>query len=349
MSASTTAGPNKKPASGPPTAPPDEQFWNRYSPHYEFPLSSVTSVAVHILALVLLTLVAFWIAKLSSARDKPLDEQALTFGGGGGGNPKGAGAGPGVGAEAAPQEDVPDKPREDTPKPVDRNDSELPKGKPTARVPPVEIKDPDFQQMFEKAKGATQQIARLKKDTRDKLLQGVAGEGKGGPGREGGRERGVDKGTGRGVGEGDGKLSQREKRVLRWVMVFDTFDGNDYARQLAGLGAYLAIPQPGGEYRLIKDLLARPVTGQIEDLSHIKRIFWVDDKRESVYALCHALGVSPIPEHVVAFFPEKLEHKLLNMELKYKGLREEEIYETRFKIRKRGGGYEPEVTEQTKK
>src|SRR5262249_54122357 len=156
---------------------------------------------------------------------------------------------------------------------------------------------------------------------------------------------GKDKGSGRGISEGDGKLTQREKRVLRWVMVFDTYNGEDYARQLAGLGAYLAIPLSDGQYRLIKDLAARPATGHIEDLSGIKRIFWVDDKRDSVIALCRALAISPVPEHVVAFFPERLEKRLLEIELKYQGRREEEIYETRFKIRKSGGGYEPVVIE----
>ena len=32
-------------------APFEEPFWQRYSPHHEFPLSSATSIALHMLAL----------------------------------------------------------------------------------------------------------------------------------------------------------------------------------------------------------------------------------------------------------------------------------------------------------
>jgi hypothetical protein len=37
---------------------------------------------------------------------------------------------------------------------------------------------------------------------------------------------------------------------------------------------------------------------------------------------------------------------LLQRELRYKGRREDDIYETRFKVRKTGNGYEPVVIEQ---
>jgi hypothetical protein len=59
-----------------------------------------------------------------------------------------------------------------------------------------------------------------------------------------------------------------------------------------------------------------------------------------------ALGIKPVPDHVVAFFPEKLEHRLLEIELAYKGLKEDDIFETKFNVRKVGGGYEPVVVEQ---
>src|SRR5689334_1487060 len=53
------------PAGKPLLVPPEEQFWKRYSPHHEFPLSSATSVALHIIAIGLLLLVAilFWTSK----------------------------------------------------------------------------------------------------------------------------------------------------------------------------------------------------------------------------------------------------------------------------------------------
>ena len=77
--------------------------------------------------------------------------------------------------------------------------------------------------------------------------------------------------------------------------------------------------------------------------------YWVDEKRESITPLCMALGIRPTPDHVVAFFPEELEKKLLKLELQYRGRREDDIYETRFKVRKTASGYEPIVIEQKAK
>src|SRR5205085_11929153 len=106
--------------------------------------------------------------------------------------------------------------------------------------------------------------------------------------------RGKGKDTGVGPGEGDGgrgKLTTQQKRVLRWRMTFDTRSGEDYARQLSALGAILAIPDPADpkQYLVIEDLQQRPAKGQVKDLGQIKRIFWTDDKPDSVEALSRAL------------------------------------------------------------
>src|SRR5262249_25503504 len=57
----TPTAPAPAPADKNPLVPPDETIWQRYSPHHEFPLSSVTSVTLHILVIVLLGLLG-WIA-----------------------------------------------------------------------------------------------------------------------------------------------------------------------------------------------------------------------------------------------------------------------------------------------
>src|SRR3982750_431601 len=41
-----------------PLTPPDEKFWQRHSPHQEFPLSGVATVLIHLLVLFGLVLVA---------------------------------------------------------------------------------------------------------------------------------------------------------------------------------------------------------------------------------------------------------------------------------------------------
>ena len=144
-------------------------------------------------------------------------------------------------------------------------------------------------------------------------------------------------------------LKDLQQRTLRWVLVFDTKNGEDYAKQLAAFDAILAVPAGDTEYQVIRDLSKRPVKGKVEDLDQIKRIYWVDDKPESVKPLAKALGLTTTPDHIVSFFPEKLEKELLEKELKFAGRKENDIYETRFKVVKKGEKYEVEVVEQKPK
>ncbi len=191
-----------------------------------------------------------------------------------------------------------------------------------------------------------QSLSKLSKDVRSKLFSNL-GSGKGikGSGRDGGKDTGKDVGEGAFQGAGKSKFSSRQQRVLRWVMRFNTLNGNDYRRQLAGLGAILAFPQPDGGYMVYEDLRA-PAKGEIKDIASIKRIFWVDEKKDSIRSLAQAMEV-PVPDGpIVAFFPQELEADLLRKELAYKGKKEEDIKETHFKINPRGGKYVPEVVEQ---
>src|SRR5262249_2282402 len=133
-------------------------------------------------------------------------------------------------------------------------------------------------------------------------------------------------------------------------LIFNTRDGNDYATQLDALGAILAAPTGNGvEYLLIRDLKTRPVQGKVEDLAALERIFWIDDKPESVAGLARALGLKTNPRHIVAFFPLELESKLAQMERDHAGRKEADIAETRFDIIRGPGGYEPKVTFQSGK
>lgn len=329
--------------------PPEEQFWKRYSPHHEFPLSTVSSFALHILAAVLLALVGWWIATMAMEKGQPLKEMGVVIAGGGGGNLKGEGAAPGVQTGSGPQEEEPgEQPKEDV-NPIQNNPKNV-IDKPTDVPPPaaVNIRDDSTKELLERANDAKQALRRISSENLEKMRRNIAGKGQKGPGLGGGSDKGKDVGKGDGTGPGE-KLDARIKRTMRWIMVFNTYDGEDYARQLAGLGAILAFPQAkGNKYMEVKDLHLRPARGSIKSIEEIQgnRIYWADDKRESITPLCMTLGIRPVPDHVVAFFPETLERKLLDIELKYKGLREDQIFETRFAIRKSARGYEPEVIEQ---
>ncbi len=332
--------------------PPDEAFWIRYSPNHEFPLSSVSSVAVHILALVLL-LIFGWLA--ANVFEKPIHRppvEAVRFEGGGGGKKTGVGGGPGV-DKAAPQEAN----AEFDPK---ANPDNLPE--PDRRVNLDRIKAPDFQNRFDpEALRILNQpnpppnlgkIALLDESVRRKIQPGkpqTAGQGDGGSGRGGGKGDGDGTGTGSGRGPGDGKgtLTQREKRMLRWTMLFTTDNGRDYLAQLRGLKAILAIPvketAEGREYKIIHDLNP-PAQLVDEDIGKIQRIYWIDDKPGSVRDIMGALGLAIRPTHFVAFMPEELENKLFELEKARAGGRpEDQINETKFKVIRVGDRYEPQV------
>src|SRR5262249_35046917 len=189
------------------------------------------------------------------------------------------------------------------------------------------INSPEFKnddgRLLDDASEATKRLAGQSEDLRKTLFAGIKGPkpGKG----EGGTGSGGGKGKGKGTGEGDlegpgkGNISVRQRRVLRWTMIFNTTDGYDYVKQLAALGAIIAVPTTDGDYMVIRDLNRRPATGKIEDLTEINRIFWVDDRAESVVPLGQALGLRPPPARVVAFFPAELEEKLLALERQRSG------------------------------
>src|SRR5262249_11125427 len=57
-----------------------------------------------------------------------------------------------------------------------------------------------------------------------------------------------------------------------------------------------------------------------------------DNQPESVQKLAKALQLEPAPDHVIALFPKKVEQDLLQKALAYRGLKEEDIGETHFKV-----------------
>ncbi len=133
----------------------------------------------------------------------------------------------------------------------------------------------------------------------------------------------------------------------RWVLTFETRDGFDYLRQLEALGAILAVPLEGDRFLVIRNLKQRPARGEIENAAAIQRIFWIDDKPESVRSLARALQLGRVPDHIVAFFPDALEEELLRKELAFRNRREEEIRKTYFRLERRGGRFAPVVVDQT--
>jgi hypothetical protein len=331
-------------------APPEEKFWQRYSPHGELPISSTGSVAMHILVVGALLLFGAYFARLISGSNRSLPVEPVRLAiAGGGGSRTGAGDKAGIGlgpddvrdAEQGPQaqQGQPEAPARPALKPVERQKLR------------DNLDDASYRYIRKADTDAARSWARLDDASRRRLSDGLnPGKGKGGRGKGGGS--GSGSGTGEGSGSGPGKqatLSQREKRMLRWNMRFATNSGEDYLRQLHGLGAILAIPFGEGgdpQYKLVRDLLARPAKLLSEDVSKVQRIYWIDDEPGSVAEVMRVLGVNHRPNRFVAFMPQALEQRLFEMEhrhmkQKFGFFDEERIYETRFKVENRGGRYEP--------
>jgi hypothetical protein len=145
---------------------------------------------------------------------------------------------------------------------------------------------------------------------------------------------------------------ERQLRLLRWQIDFDSKDGNDYVKQLEVLGAILALPTDDAhKHRVIRDLAARPLRTTVEDLSKSEHIFWIESNPRTLKSVAQALGLGAPPEHVIVFLPRYIEDELLRKELaharcKDRDIHEEDIAETEFKFRRTQTGYEITVASQ---
>jgi hypothetical protein len=315
--------------------PEDERFWQRYSPHHEFPLSTSASVALHVVAIAVLVLGGVLAAKWGLGdSEKPIPISMMDEPGGGG-QPEGKDAG--TGSEGAVQS------KEATESPSNTVADATPVPKENLNAPTVDpvdlpkIQDPSARYIDESAE-AMKGLAKLDEQTRKNLFNSLRdpAKGKGGSGTGGGKGTGT--GTGSGTASGEGNLNVRQKRVLRWEVNFRVMSPEDHLRQFAALGAILAVPDPQGRYHVFRDLYKR--SGRVEDLSNINRIWFIDRNPETVAGISSLLRM-PQPPVLIAFFPQDLEKRMAEMEQRYRGQREDDIHEKFvFQVVPRGGTYE---------
>jgi hypothetical protein len=315
-----------------PLAPPEEQFWEKYSPHYEFPLSTVGSVAMHIAAVVLF-LVALWLLSRMSITDKtPVPMRSVSIAGEGEG-PDGSGSGGGH-----PQEDV---------RPLDLPQN--PRHIPEAKLNDVkEDVSPYLPRNTEEGLRpedlpSVQKVASLSDDLRRKLLQGAGG--KKGAGTAGGT--GVSGTPGQGSGT-QGDPTSSASRAVRWELIFKTESGRDYVAQLAAMQATLVIPQPPDwkANKAYRNLGAGRVAGEEFNRDQLPGLYFVDDDPDSAAKVAKALGQDFSPPLFIAFFPKEVEEELAAKEQAFRGRKEGEVFSTKFKILMRDGKWTAQVTEQ---
>ncbi len=306
---------------------PEVKFWKRYSPHYELPLSSALSILLHTLLVGLLLLVGILVVR--SRDTAPLETGILAIG-----------DGPGDGGEGGAGGAVPQRREAGR----GMNPAAIEPGAPinsgkaleAPQPKPIQLpKDDSGQRIIGEAERAVGHLTKKTQELRERLLnqRGVPGS----PGPPGGGAKGPS----------TGRMDSRTRHMDRWVLTFETRDGFDYLRQLETLGAILAVPLEGDRFLVIRNLKHRPARGEIENAAAIQRIFWIDDKPESVRSLARALQLERVPGHIVAFFPDALEEELLRKELAFRNRREEEIRKTYFRLERHGGRFEPVVVDQT--
>src|SRR5947209_5971339 len=235
---------NHAPTGQAPVVPPEDSIWVRYSPHHEFPLSSVTSVALHILVCGLLVLGVIYAPQLGclGSKEAPVDVGAIEIAEGPNDIPRpggGGGAGGSAGA-GAPEESVETGPEDkNLAPPADIPNLKVPQAENFDPIDIPKLTLPDGKHAVAEANQAIKSLQNVSSEARKKIWKGLGGGGSG-SGSGGGKDTGKDKGVGPGEGEGGGKLTTQQKRVLRWRMTFDTRNGEDYVRQLNALGAILA-------------------------------------------------------------------------------------------------------------
>jgi hypothetical protein len=311
------------------SASPEIKFWKRYSPHHELSLSSVLSILLHTLLVGLLLLIGILVVR---SRDSgPLETSIVAIdegpgNGGGGGNEEVVPHRREAGQRMTPAAAEPSLPK--NPDKV----LAVPQPAPVHLAP-----DNSGERIIGDAEKAAEELAAKTRALRDRLLKQQQEQGPSTSGPPGGRAKGPPR----------ARIERQAQRMDRWVLTFETRDGFDYLRQLEALGAILAVPLEGDRFLVIRNLKQRPARGTVENAADIQRIFWIDDKPESVRSLARALQLEQVPSHVVAFFPDQLEEDLLRKELAFRHRHEEEIRKTYFRLERHGSRFEPVVVDQT--
>jgi hypothetical protein len=339
--------------------PPAEQFWQRYSPHGEMPMSMAGSIALHALAIgglaVVFWLLASWL--FAPPKSVPVEPIRVEAGGGGDNRPVGAGVGSGT-----PTEDVPKAPQPTTPSTPPSPQVALNTVKPDDLLKlPVEPQpttseegDPAPANFAKLTQIAGDKVASVPQPVAAPPAGGGRGPGDGG-GTGGGRGTGV--GTGRGTGNGPGdqsmgaEMDKRAKRQFRWTMAYPTaLTAPQYIAQLRAMGGILAIPNHDGEMMQVTSLVPGRAKLEKGDPEKLKRLKWSPTDPQLIPSIMTALGLRIRPPMIHILMPEALEQKMVQLEeaamkSQRRVYNEDAIERTFFEVRPApGGGYVPILT-----
>jgi len=313
--------------------PPDEEFWDTYSPNFEFPLSSFGSIAAHIGAIVLLIFIVNIIVGKSDTPAVPMRAVVVVADGETGDGTAGSGGG------TDKMEDISKVENFTTPPPTPEVPLEKVRDRVAQWTPDLKLSQEQLESLA--VSPNLEKLSKLDENLRRQLLEG-RGDKKGqgvNEGNAGGNEK-------TGGNQGTGNAATTAGRELRWTLNFSTVSGTDYLQQLKAMKAMVVFPRNNGKATFIRDLNKPDEQTIVADLSTMTGMSFVDDRRESVVGVAASIGLNFTPDVLIAFFPKAIEDELAVLERAHKNKKEEDIITTTFGIAVRNGKYTIRVIEQ---
>ncbi len=311
--------------------PPEEEYWDKYNKRFEFPLSTVGTVLIHVL---IGTVLVFMLLAMENTEDrsgvsmKMMDVTGLDTGDGSAGS--GGTDEPVIKSDAdSIQKSILDSLPDPTK--VLEIKEEIRKSikyiDPTGNLP---ITD-----------GNAAALSKLDETVKKKLLGGRQGAG---------NEAGTGADNSKGAGPGGTGANSTLGRNMRWTLRFKVNSGRDYIDQLHAMGAKLLVPMPGTTKCVLIENLDNPKGQRIISANELgpyaDLLKFADSRREAVGAVAGTLGLDFTPETFFAVFTKEMEADLARKETNYRNRRAEDIEETIFRVIIRGGVPDVGVDEQ---
>jgi len=347
--------------------PPDERFWQRYSPHHEAILSAVGSLTLHglVIGIPILFIAVLGILGAGSAEMQPPKMDVVQLVGTGGDGMEGGGdVSPLGSADGANQKEAVEQ-KNETLIPAAEADSklnDLPNPVPTVVEPAVTEEPKSLEDLSAELNRIGKEATKLQepppapKAVRKTSTRpaGVATGQAGGTGLGG---SGGGSGTGKGKGKGDGSgglpgraMTKQEVFAQRWR--FDlSGNGKEHADKLTAAGVILVVHNRFNHAFVIKDLRRRPLEAdQGYPVQFKDAVKWYNRSRQSIALLGQHLSINPdLISQLELLLPKEREEKMAEAEAAFarkQGRAMNQVTETWFDFRLVNGSFEPVVIRQ---
>jgi hypothetical protein len=344
--------------------PPDERFWVKYSPHHELPVSSASSLTLHVLIIGLVILIGYMLSQSRQQQSQPVQQDAVEIAGGGG--LEGDSLGTGTGGKTVGER------TEQVANSSPRGKSEVQSSQPSAdlKLPeasktPLDVpKSTESTEPYESAISGLSELEKAVREDFDRQTKAVAARAAAKASKSGGRDGlskgsgggtggGRDGGIGKGVGPGGGTggpgsrlLTRQQRREMRWRIDFSG-DPAEHIRKLKALHIALAVPTRQQGMFLLIDLTQTPPAPRKDNLaSWVDKVKWFNKHPPSLQGMMQQLRLPELPQYAVIFLPDDMEQEMLRLEEAYAGRREDQIQLTEFVIERHADGYRPKVVNQ---